>query len=111
GNLGCTELDRELVAEYTLTVTAVDRGNPTLSSSCIVVIRVLDQNDNDPKFSSVRYSTTLMENVAIGASVLVVSATDPDQGSNGNVTYALNNDTDAGLFRIDINTGVITTSG
>lgn len=33
-----------------LTVVATDRGDPNLSTSSTFVIRVLDENDNNPAF-------------------------------------------------------------
>ena len=75
-------------------------------------IRVQDQNDNDPVFSPESYEKVLAENVPIGTTVVVVKATDADQGVNGNVTYTINNESEeASLFEIDPVTGVIITKG
>ncbi|NXC22456.1 PCDGA protein, partial [Corythaeola cristata] len=40
------ELDREEVSEYNVTVRAADGGSPSLRSSAVVALRVLDVNDN-----------------------------------------------------------------
>ncbi|NXA57682.1 PCDG4 protein, partial [Nothocercus julius] len=40
------ELDREAVAEYNVTVRATDGGSPSLWSSAVLPLRVLDVNDN-----------------------------------------------------------------
>lgn len=66
-------LDREQKSNYTLEVTAKDRGEPPRSSSTIVSVTVLDENDNSPVFDPRQYSATIAENASIGASVLQVS--------------------------------------
>lgn len=66
-------LDREQKSNYTLKVTAKDRGEPPRSSSTIVSVTVLDENDNSPVFDPKQYSATIAENASIGASVLQVS--------------------------------------
>ncbi|XP_071425969.1 protocadherin gamma-A6-like isoform X11 [Pithys albifrons albifrons] len=83
------ELDREQVSEYNLTVRAVDGGSPSLQSSEILALRVLDVNDNAPVFTQERYSARLAENNAAGALVLTVRATDADWGQNARVRYRL----------------------
>ncbi|NXG26112.1 PCDGA protein, partial [Grallaria varia] len=81
-------LDREQVSEY-LTVRAVDGGSPSLQSSAVLTLRVLDVNDNAPVFVQERYSARLWENNAAGALVLRVRATDADWGQNARVRYRL----------------------
>lgn len=111
GQLLARPLDREAQARYWLVVTAQDAGSPTpLSGSCNISILVEDQNDNDPRFSQTRYSTTLAEDAAPGTLVLTVQATDADLGANGRVTYSLANESHW-LFRIDNRSGAITTAG
>ncbi|NXC23610.1 PCDG2 protein, partial [Campylorhamphus procurvoides] len=83
------ELDREEVSEYNLTVRAADGGSPSLQSSAVLALRVLDVNDNAPVFSQERYSARLGENNAAGALVLTVRATDADWGQNARVRYRL----------------------
>ncbi|XP_054143735.1 protocadherin gamma-A10-like [Melozone crissalis] len=83
------ELDREQVSEYNVTVRAADGGSPSLQSSAVVALRVLDVNDNAPVFAEERYSARLAENNAAGALVLTVRATDADWGQNARVRYRL----------------------
>lgn len=45
-----SSLDREIQDTYQLTIEAVDQGNPSLSSTCILSINVNDENDNAPFF-------------------------------------------------------------
>nr|XP_038042545.1 protocadherin gamma-A2-like [Anas platyrhynchos] len=83
------ELDREEVSEYNVTVWASDGGSPSLQSSAVLVLRVLDVNDNAPVFAEARYSARLPENNAEGALVLTVRAWDADWGQNARVRYRL----------------------
>ncbi|XP_063025260.1 protocadherin gamma-A10-like [Melospiza melodia melodia] len=83
------ELDREQVSEYNVTVRAADGGSPSLQSSAVLALRVLDVNDNAPVFAEERYSARLAENNAAGALVLTVRATDADWGQNVRVRYRL----------------------
>ena len=101
GNL----LDRESVPQYTLSVTARDGGSPAISNTTVVAIRVEDINDNPPTFSATRYTMFTSESADIGTSVITVSATDRDIGSNADITYSLTGTT---FFAINSN-GTITT--
>uniref|UniRef100_A0A8C3TWZ6 Cadherin domain-containing protein n=1 Tax=Catharus ustulatus TaxID=91951 RepID=A0A8C3TWZ6_CATUS len=83
------ELDREQVSEYNVTVRAADGGSPSLQSSAVLCLRVLDVNDNAPVFAEERYSARVAENNAAGALVLTVRATDADWGQNARVRYRL----------------------
>ncbi|NXA43652.1 PCDG5 protein, partial [Eudromia elegans] len=83
------ELDREAVSEYNVTVRATDGGSPSLWSSAVLPLRVLDVNDNAPVFAEARYSARVSENNAAGALVLRVRAWDADWGENARVRYGL----------------------
>lgn len=66
-------IDRELRADYQLAVVARDRGEPPLSTTMRLLVRVLDENDNSPVFDPKQYSASVAENASIGAMVLQVS--------------------------------------
>ncbi|XP_072751447.1 cadherin-related tumor suppressor [Anoplolepis gracilipes] len=100
-------LDREQKSNYTLEVTARDRGEPSRSSSTTVTVMVLDENDNSPVFDPRQYSATVAENASIGASVLQVSAMDRDEGANGRVRYSIAMGDDNRDFTISEDGGVI----
>ncbi|XP_074037726.1 dachsous cadherin-related 1 isoform X2 [Leptinotarsa decemlineata] len=110
GDITSRPLDRESQSRYSLTITARDRGTPTLQSSCNLSIYVEDQNDNDPKFDLSKYSTAILEDVPIDTSVLTVHASDADLGVNARIIYSLANESHW-LFRVDNKTGLITTAG
>ncbi|NXK70593.1 PCDGA protein, partial [Sylvietta virens] len=85
------ELDREQVAEYNVTVRAADGGSPALQSSAVLALRlwinVTDANDNPPVFAQDRYRVSLREDAPPGSTVLNVSASDADAGTNARITY------------------------
>ncbi len=80
-------LDREQEASYDLEFVCEDHGNPTLMSTALISVSVLDENDNAPHFSKQTYSAILPENNPVGAFVVQLNATDPDLGRNGWVEY------------------------
>ncbi|XP_045904089.1 protocadherin-23 isoform X2 [Micropterus dolomieu] len=103
-------LDREERQNYTLTIQARDYGPTPLSSSTQLQLVLLDQNDNIPSFTRKSYHASISESLPAGAEVLRVSAYDPDEGSNGDVTYSLTEDSSQGAFSVDALTGVIRTT-
>ena len=107
GVINSNELDRETQATHVLTISAIDQGSPALSNRTTVEITLIDINDNVPIFSSdTPFSGDIMENAAIGSRVLIITATDADVGSNGDVTYSL---IGTSTFEIDADSGVIET--
>jgi hypothetical protein len=52
-------------------------------------IRVLDENDERPKFPAPKILFPLSESTKIGTTVHRFQAADPDLGSNGRVKYLL----------------------
>ncbi|KAI4884716.1 hypothetical protein NFI96_005839, partial [Prochilodus magdalenae] len=107
------ELDREQQREMNLILTATDGGSPQKSGTTVIHISVLDANDNAPLFSQSVYKVTLAENAPVDAGVLTVSATDADEGANGEVSYEFSRISDkaAKLFSIDKITGQIKVIG
>ncbi|EDL76398.1 rCG49295, isoform CRA_ah [Rattus norvegicus] len=82
-------LDREQTPEYNVTIVATDKGKPSLSSSTSVTLHVGDVNDNAPVFHQASYLIQVAENNPPGASIAQVSASDPDLGSNGLISYSI----------------------
>ncbi|TRY82317.1 hypothetical protein DNTS_005143 [Danionella cerebrum] len=106
------ELDRELLSEYNLSITATDEGSPPLSSTKSIHLTVADVNDNPPVFEQHSYRAHVQENNKPGSSVCSVSATDPDWRQNGTVVYSLfssevNGAPVSSLLSINGDTGVI----
>ncbi len=105
-------LDRELVSEYNIKITATDLGNPSLSAYKTMLLHVSDVNDNIPKFSSNPLELYLTENNSPGASIFSVSASEKDINENAAITYhiirggGIQNDM-ASAININSETGVI----
>ncbi|XP_074529725.1 protocadherin gamma-A11-like isoform X41 [Halichoeres trimaculatus] len=87
-------LDREKEESISLSLTAVDGGEPQMSGTMQIVISVLDVNDNAPVFTQPVYKGTVAENAAKGTIVTTVSASDADHGLNGKITYSITNTLD-----------------
>ncbi|XP_056094127.1 protocadherin alpha-3-like [Rhinichthys klamathensis goyatoka] len=107
-------LDREKQPVIQLTLTAVDGGTPSKTGTSLIIIKVLDNNDNPPVFSKPLYKTTVFENVAIGTTIVVLNATDLDEGSNSDIVYSIikrDQSKILQIFYIDPNTGAIIVKG
>ncbi|XP_067454609.1 protocadherin beta-15-like [Thunnus thynnus] len=106
-------LDREKQNELNLLLTALDGGSPQRSGTVVIHVTVLDANDNAPVFSQAVYKASLPENSPPGTTVIRVSATDADEGVNGDVTYDFGHvsDDDVNVFSIDPTTGEIRVTG
>ncbi|XP_033948117.1 protocadherin beta-15-like [Pseudochaenichthys georgianus] len=106
-------LDREKQQEINLLLTALDGGSPQRSGTVVIHVTVLDANDNAPVFSQAVYKASLPENSPPDTIVINVSATDADEGVNGDVTYELGHvsDDDVNTFSIDSKTGEIRVTG
>ncbi|XP_074068860.1 protocadherin gamma-A4-like isoform X8 [Macrotis lagotis] len=103
-------LDREEEPIHHLILSASDGGDPILSGSLRVLVTVLDANDNAPEFTQSVYTVNVLENLPQGTQLLTVSATDLDEGINGEVTYYFQKITvkTSQLFHLNALTGDIT---
>lgn len=102
-------LDYETTREYTLRIKAQDGGRPPLiNSTGLVMIQVIDVNDNAPLFVSTPFQATVLENVAIGYSVIHIQAIDADSGDNARLEYRLVDTPPDFPLVISNNTGWIT---
>ncbi|XP_029918251.1 protocadherin gamma-A1-like [Myripristis murdjan] len=84
-----SDLDREKVSEYNITVTCSDEGVPSLSSSVTLTLQISDVNDNAPIFERSSYEAYIVENNSPGLSVFTVKARDADWNQNARVSYIL----------------------
>ncbi|XP_056296025.1 protocadherin alpha-3-like [Pseudoliparis swirei] len=82
-------LDRESVSQYNVTITAADEGTPPLSSTTVIPVHISDVNDNSPFFSEPVINVHVNENSPAGATIVTITAVDPDTGENAKVTYSL----------------------
>ncbi|XP_029703590.1 protocadherin beta-16-like isoform X4 [Takifugu rubripes] len=100
-------LDREHREQIIMFLSALDGGQPRMSGTMQITVNVLDVNDNAPVFTKSVYKATITENSPKGTSILTVSATDKDTGSNREISYAISNSKRrlSELFQIDRKTG------
>ncbi|XP_078457207.1 protocadherin-18-like [Lampetra planeri] len=82
-----TSLDREEMADYFLVLEAVDGGTPPRVAARQFTVRLLDENDNEPRFHRSTYEASLLENNTPGAYVTTVTAWDADAEHNGMIAY------------------------
>ncbi|XP_017282645.1 protocadherin alpha-C2 isoform X1 [Kryptolebias marmoratus] len=102
--------DREQVASHQLVLTAIDGGTPQRTGTAKINVSILDVNDNVPVFDSSVYKVKVSENSPKGALVIKLNATDPDEGSNGEVFYSFSSYTPERvrqMFSMDTVTGEI----
>ncbi|XP_040200781.1 protocadherin gamma-B5-like isoform X4 [Rana temporaria] len=104
-------LDQEVQSVHELILTALDGGNPVRSGTAVIRIIVIDVNDNFPIFSHKVYKVSVNENSAVNTTIINVSATDRDAGTNGQITYSFSktsgNVLPSGLFSIETKSGDI----
>ncbi|XP_046544492.1 protocadherin beta-11-like [Haliotis rubra] len=108
---------------YLLTIQATDTPNTdqALSSTCVVVVEVVPDNEHTPSwvyplpddnFTEVAIS----ESVGLGTSVLTLAATDDDLGEDGTLTFSLisltlaNGSISPPVFSLDSTTGLLQTA-
>ncbi|XP_064206615.1 protocadherin-19-like isoform X4 [Anguilla rostrata] len=107
-------LDRETQSHYSYVITALDGGDPPKFDTVTLNIKVIDSNDNNPVFDQAVYNVKVLENSPNNTMVIDLNATDPDEGTNGEILYSFNSyvsEKTRELFKIDPRTGVISVSG
>lgn len=129
GNIRTTApLDREQRAEYSFQIAAIDHGEPALTATVDVIIRVNDENDNTPvlAFTSSTSSSLSIPTVAslLDVDTIVISSAvprgfvicravghDTDSGVNAHVEFNLVSDPEVDdvshLFVVNPDTGEI----
>ncbi|XP_039555646.1 protocadherin gamma-A12-like, partial [Passer montanus] len=103
-------LDREEAAFHELVLRAMDGGDPARTGTARIRVTVVDANDNAPVFSQAEYTVRVPEDVPVGSTLVAVTATDADEGPNGQVTYSYQMVSVKALkiFDLDAETGAIT---
>lgn len=101
-----SNLDYETNWLYRLSIVCRDNGTPSLATFSMVSILLLAENEYTPSFSQPDYSVYVSENTTIGTSVLVVSATDDDDGAQGDIIFSIQT-SNSQPFSINPQLGVI----
>ena len=105
-------IDRELIPYFSFWVTAVDKGIPQMSSSAEVILTIKDVNDNIPAIIYPNNSNkTCRITIAApeGLFITMIEATDSDEGKNAQLLYFIDSGDPRGLFKMDVNTGRVST--
>ena len=105
-----TAIDYETVTLFDLEIEVKDGGTPTLSSSCLVRITVIDLNDNTPELLSSSFAITVPENIAINTVIDTVQATDDDSAANNNNVINFSLSVASAFFSVGSSTGILTTT-
>ncbi len=103
-------LDRETTPFVNLTMHVTDNGTPPQTSETLITITVTDENDNAPQFLQEKFTGKLAEASKPTRLISTVLAIDPDQGSNAEFSYAIENtnpETAGEWFSINSTTGDI----
>ena len=105
-------IDRENIADYNLTIIARDFAPiNTLTSTAFVLVDVVDVNDNAPNFSPITPPTAVAETPP-GSTILIITATDSDEGRNGEIAFLINatnngNDVTDNYYLENVTNGVV----
>ncbi|NWI44153.1 PCDGA protein, partial [Picathartes gymnocephalus] len=94
---------------HELVLRASDGGDPARTGTARIRVTVLDANDNAPVFSQAEYTVRVPEDVPVGSVLVTITATDADEGLNGQVKYSFHKISDRAseLFCLDSETGEI----
>ncbi|XP_053304540.1 blastomere cadherin-like [Spea bombifrons] len=111
-------LDRETNNKYRLLSHAVSENGQPVEEPMEIIIKVIDQNDNRPKFVEEVFKGSVREGSQPGTAFMSVSATDDDDDEdtdNALIGYSIlkqdPEDPSTGLFTINRATGVISVIG
>nr|XP_035142107.2 protocadherin alpha-9 isoform X4 [Callithrix jacchus] len=82
-------MDFEESRAHKIPVEAVDKGFPPLAGHCTVLVEVVDVNDNAPQLTIKTLSVPVKEDAQLGTVIALISVTDVDADTNGQVTCSL----------------------
>ena len=102
------QLDYETTSSYDIIIEACDLGTPQRCSTKEVDLSIANVNDVSPSFSETPYTASIVENTSPVASILQVSATDTDFGSN--FVYGIESGNSNGYFALNSSSGVLSST-
>ncbi|ROT81605.1 fat protein [Penaeus vannamei] len=79
----------------------LDNGITRLRDKAKVNIYITDVNDNPPKFMRKPYRAQVPEEAPISTNIIRISASDADEGLNGDVVYTIVDGNEDGRFKVD----------
>ncbi|XP_007473830.1 protocadherin alpha-3 isoform X10 [Monodelphis domestica] len=83
------QIDFEESKSYQIQVEATDKGIPKMVGHCTVLVEVMDTNDNVPEVAVKSLSLPVPEDSPTGTVIALISVSDKDSGTNGQVTCSL----------------------
>ncbi|KAL2096237.1 hypothetical protein ACEWY4_008385 [Coilia grayii] len=98
------QLDSSVIGHYVLSVRATDGGTPPLSSTAAVHVAVVMSDNSPPRFALGQYHAQVSEGVAVGTSVVTVTAL-----SRSTLTYQLRHGPASPAFAINQYSGTVVT--
>ncbi|XP_039182041.1 protocadherin gamma-A4-like [Crotalus tigris] len=91
-------LDREQISAFNITIIVTDHGTPSLSTTTVIELHILDTNDNPPLFQKSIYPFYVVENNQMGAFICSLKANDPDWKRNAVIRYSITGNQTAESF-------------
>ena len=111
GNISTLDMvDHESIEEYVFSVAMYNVNTGTVYYTATVVVQIEDENDNPPIFTLSLYTRAIEDTQEPNSIVTVVSATDRDAGSNGQVIYLFGEESMIAEFEVNSTSGEISTS-
>ncbi|XP_044311184.1 protocadherin Fat 1 isoform X1 [Varanus komodoensis] len=105
------KLDRETQTEKVIFIRLMATDSGGKVAFCSINVILTDVNDNAPLFRASEYEVNIGSDVPRGTTVVKVLASDADEGTNADIMYAIEADSENVQENLEINplTGVITT--
>ncbi|XP_060102406.1 protocadherin Fat 1 isoform X1 [Heteronotia binoei] len=105
------KLDRETPAEKVISIRLMAKDFGGKVAFCSISVILTDVNDNAPLFRATEYEANIGTDVPKGTSVIKVLASDADEGTNADITYTIEAESENVEENLEINplTGLITT--
>lgn len=105
-------LDYETNNSHNVTIIASDLGSPTLSSTALLIVNVIDvpedaRNAERPVFAHRYYEVEVEENVPVPLKLLTLNVTEPYRSHKLKYSLILNNSEISNIFRIDPKNGTL----
>ncbi|XP_067842901.1 protocadherin Fat 1a isoform X1 [Heptranchias perlo] len=105
------KLDRENPVEKVITISIMAKDGGGKVAFCNINVILTDENDNMPQFRAAEYKVNIGSYLPKGSSVIKIVASDADEGSNADIVYTIEADSDnvEENLQIDSFSGIIST--
>uniref|UniRef100_UPI00398EB0C5 protocadherin Fat 1a isoform X2 n=1 Tax=Pristiophorus japonicus TaxID=55135 RepID=UPI00398EB0C5 len=105
------KLDRENPVEKVVTISMMAKDGGGKVAFCNINVILTDENDNMPQFRAAEYKVNIGSYAQKGSSVIRIVASDADEGSNADIVYTIEADSNnvEENLQIDSFSGIIST--